>query len=189
MEFLSYLASFVLPAAPPPERSILGVSVEQNASYRKTQEDFHHSDLSFGGTSPSSSGVPRCCFLGVYDGHGGAEVAEYVSKKLHTRVLDCMGVMRLEEEKARAEAGLATGLAAGAARVDGSTGSDEGGGADVDVEGGDGGDWTAALKYAYDQIDNDMADDDLEFPTDCGTTVSSLFRLCDDSGLGTRANS
>ena len=171
MEFLSYLASFVV-ASPPPERSVLGVCLEQNPTHRKVQEDFLHTDLSFGGTSPSPSGQPRCCYLGVYDGHGGHEVAEYVSKKLHSRVLDCMSLMRLESEKSRVLRGGVDGVNGSAAVLPVDVFDGE------DVEAGDGGDWTAALKYAYDQIDNDMADDELPFGTDCGSTAATCVVSC-----------
>jgi len=54
----------------------VGTAVDRNARYRRTMEDEHIAEDSFGGDATAG-------YFGVYDGHGGRQVVERVKAHLH----------------------------------------------------------------------------------------------------------
>lgn len=54
----------------------VGTAVDRNARYRRTMEDEHIAEDSFGGDAAAG-------YFGVYDGHGGRQVVERVKANLH----------------------------------------------------------------------------------------------------------
>jgi serine/threonine protein phosphatase PrpC len=57
------------------ERSVIGFACEQNSKYRRTMED-----------ASIYKGGYKKLFIGVYDGHGGDQVAKYLANNLHLNI-------------------------------------------------------------------------------------------------------
>ena len=53
---------------------------EMNPSRRSTMEDCHR-------VIPSLGGDPRISYFGVYDGHGGRQIVEFLETALGTRII------------------------------------------------------------------------------------------------------
>src|SRR5690554_988801 len=58
-----------------------GISFEHNPRFRQTMEDEHVAITPFGGSDCQA-------FFGVYDGHGGRQIASYVASNLHKNILE-----------------------------------------------------------------------------------------------------
>jgi len=69
----------------------VGISSHQNPKYRSTMEDEHVFIDAYGGRSGDA-------FFAVYDGHGGKEVATFLSKNLHVEFLETFNQLNLKTQ-------------------------------------------------------------------------------------------
>jgi len=73
----------------------IGIKTDRNARHRRTMEDTHTWKDSF-------TGKPNWGYFGVYDGHGGKQVAEFVQDNLHVIFEEKLSSIEDKEEAFRA---------------------------------------------------------------------------------------